>query len=193
MLRIVPADVSSGDEWGSDAEADARDIGRFRRISNTDLDTFRYALKLYPPRNKKTRDKIFASFGLTSSTEALGGAGTGEDFEIDEDGDGSPKYGGVSGASWNNGLGAREDSGDVEDDSYVGGVEGSGARNPEALKSGTQPLRFGKNDHALLASYGVRKPKGKHPGYVVTLYGKKVVYPFLTPYPGRNEYSFFPL
>lgn len=172
MLRIVPADVSSGDEWGSDAEADARDIGRFRRISNTDLDTFRYALKLYPPRNKKTRDKIFASFGFTPHAEALG-AGTGDDYEID-DVDGSPKYGGISGVLRNNdGLEAREDSGDIEEeDSDVGASKGGGARNTEG---GTQPVRLGKNDHALLAPYGVVKPKGKHPGYVVTLYGKKVM------------------
>lgn len=39
MLRIVPADVESGDEWGSDTEADARDYGRFRRIAGADPET----------------------------------------------------------------------------------------------------------------------------------------------------------
>lgn len=42
MLRIVPSEVDSGSDWGSDTEADARDYGRFKRIENADQDTIRY-------------------------------------------------------------------------------------------------------------------------------------------------------
>ncbi|CAN0457531.1 unnamed protein product, partial [Ectocarpus sp. 8 AP-2014] len=47
-------------------------------------------------------------------------------------------------------------------------------RLPTYSTTGTQPPRFGKQDKALLATHGAKQPKGKHPGYIITLYGKKV-------------------
>ena len=197
MLRIVPPDVDSGDEWGSDAEADARDFGRFRRIAGADRETMLYALKLYPPRSIKTRDRIYAVFELgpppieLSSTAGVVG---------------SPKSGGFSVASRGNrggrqvrggaGLAVEGAGGALKDGPGSGSGDGSGADRedigvtssaavdveaeaasqalPTNGSTSAKPTRVKKNDHALLASYGIRKPKGKHPGYIVTLFGKKV-------------------
>ncbi|CAN0446555.1 unnamed protein product, partial [Ectocarpus fasciculatus] len=105
MLRIVPADVESGDEWGSDTEADARDYGRFRRIAGADPETIQNALKLYPPRNPETRARIYDGLGLEvpgdvgrGRSSSTGGGGGGADS-----GGGSGRSAGAAGSSRSSG------------------------------------------------------------------------------------------
>ncbi|CAN0292244.1 unnamed protein product, partial [Ectocarpus sp. 4 AP-2014] len=104
MLRIVPADVESGDEWGSDTEADARDYGRFRRIAGADPETIQNALKLYPPRNPETRARIYDGLGLElpgavsrRRSSSTGGGGGGDN------GGGSGRSAGAAGSSISSG------------------------------------------------------------------------------------------
>ena len=179
MLRIVPADVESGDEWGSDTEADARDYGRFRRIAGADPATIQNALKLYPPRNPDTRARIYHGLGLEPPEEDnRGRSGGGRGGSSRSAGDGGGSRGGK--ARGGGGRGAGREGG------HGGSARMGGGLSPNVVSAstitalptyntnGTQPPRFGKHDKALLATHGAKQPKGKHPGYIITLYGKKV-------------------
>lgn len=199
MLRIVPMDVESGDEWGSDAEADARDIGRFRRVAGADRETISYALEFYPPRNAKIRDKIYTGLGLgvppaaessnkTSkpgviSSSPRGGRGRGVSGP---DGNGGGRRGGRGGR----GRGAAGSTGSVTGDDVSRGAEDEKVRPGYDAKVGIQqPVRSkGKQEQQQQSGSsvapsplvlpkssgsGVQKPEGDHPGYIVTLYGKK--------------------
>ena len=203
MVRIVPADVASGDEWGSDAEGDARDYGRFRRIANSGPETIRIAFKLYPPRNARTRERIYSGLGLGPPPAGDGGrggekgdgGGGGDGGNGGDNGEGEDSGGGDGGVEGGGGgkvgvgagkgvSGVRPAAGSAPRGSKGRGDGGEGDVAAAAAATATslpttstarpKPRKSGKNDEALLASHGIKRPKGKHPGYIVTLYGKKV-------------------
>ncbi|CAN0331523.1 unnamed protein product, partial [Discosporangium mesarthrocarpum] len=57
MLRIVPASVSSGDEWGSEPEADARTRGRVKRSKEAVQQQARRKRRPAAARPRKTKAK----------------------------------------------------------------------------------------------------------------------------------------
>ncbi|CAN0035155.1 unnamed protein product, partial [Ectocarpus sp. 12 AP-2014] len=103
MMRIVPADVESGDEWGSDTEADARDYGRFRRIAGADPETIQNALKLYPPRNPETRARIYDGLGLELPGDVSRGRSSSTGGGGGDDGGGNGRSAGAVGSSISSG------------------------------------------------------------------------------------------
>lgn len=187
MQRIVPPDVESGDEWGSEAEQTARDVGHFKRVSSAAAAAAAAAVSVADADGDADAEadaKPFPNEGPPSPPTPASNAAqrTARRLSVTGAGRGGAMLkgrgakGGVGGGAVKGGVvGGRGPNKSVPSNAAADETPEQGlGESPAAAQGVAGGPKLAKKDVELLERYGVFRPKGKHPGHISTLYGRKV-------------------